>query len=60
VSVPTAAGSFSKLQQSSLNEPENKEVSVPTAAGAFSKLQQSALNEPENKGCQATLDSLDL
>jgi hypothetical protein len=49
VSVPTAAGSFSKLQQSSLNEPENKEVSVPTAAGAFSKLQQSTLTETENK-----------
>jgi hypothetical protein len=44
VSVPTAAGSFSKLQQSSLNEPENKEVSVPTAAGDFSKLQQSTLS----------------
>jgi hypothetical protein len=50
VSVRTAAGAFSKLQQSSLNEPESKEVSVPTAAGAISKLQQSSLNEPENKG----------
>jgi hypothetical protein len=57
VSIPTAAGSFSKLQQSSLNEPENKEVSVPTAAGAFSKLQQSALIEPENKEVSVSLSS---
>jgi hypothetical protein len=49
---PTAAGAFSKLQQSALNEPENKEVSVPTA-GALSKLQQSPLNEPENKEVSA-------
>ena len=52
MSVPTAAGAFSKLQQSALNEPENKEVSVPTA-GALSKLQQSPLNEPENKEVSA-------
>jgi hypothetical protein len=45
---PISAGAFSKLQLSSLNEPENKDVSVPTAAGSFSKLQQSSLNEPEN------------
>jgi hypothetical protein len=49
VSVPTAARAFCKLQQSSLNDSENKEVSVPTAAGAIGKLQQSPLNEPENK-----------
>jgi hypothetical protein len=42
-------GALSKLTQSSLHVPDDKELSVPTAAGAFSKLQQSSLNEPENK-----------
>jgi hypothetical protein len=37
VSVPTAAGAFSNLQQSSLNEPENKEVFVPSAASVVRK-----------------------
>jgi hypothetical protein len=43
LSVPTASGAFSKLQQSTLTETENREVSVPTAAGAFRKLEQSSL-----------------
>jgi hypothetical protein len=42
-------GALSKLTQSSLHVPDDKELSVPTAAWAFSKLQQSSLNEPENK-----------
>jgi hypothetical protein len=49
VPVPTAAGTLSKLEQSSLHEAENKEVSVPTADGALSKLGQSSLPDPENK-----------
>jgi hypothetical protein len=49
VSVPTAAGALCKLEQSSLHEPEKKEVPVPTAAGTLIKLEQSSLHEPENK-----------
>ena len=48
-SVHAAAGISSQLRQSSLNEPENKELSAPIAAGGFSKQQQSSLNEPANK-----------
>jgi hypothetical protein len=46
---PTAAGTLIKLEQSSLHEPEKKEVPVPTAAGTLGKLEQSSLHEPENK-----------
>jgi hypothetical protein len=41
-------GALSKLTQSSLHVPDDKELSVHTAAGAFSKLQQSTLTETEN------------
>jgi hypothetical protein len=46
----SGAEALSKLTESSLYVPENKDMSVHTAAaGAFSQLQQSSVNEPENK-----------
>jgi exosome complex RNA-binding protein Rrp42 (RNase PH superfamily) len=46
---PSAVGTDTSLFQSSLHEPENKEVPVSTAVGTLSKLEQSSLHEPENK-----------